>query len=88
MKDMNDVVFWRDVPVRIYHKIKHIHKLKGKIHKNFTQDFGDIPMFRYNPKSGKYEKVVNFRGYAYAKRRDIKYRKRSKYKMPKYECEG
>jgi len=69
------MVFYKDTPVIIEHKCWHIHKINGKIHKDFTKDFGDIPTGRLNKITGKFEEVVNNRGYAYATRKRKKFRK-------------
>ena len=74
----DDFVMWKDVPIRIYHKIFHIHKINKKYHKDFTYDWGDIPLMRLNLITNKFEPVINTRGYGYARRRDIKYRRKLK----------
>ena len=38
------------------------------LHKDFTDDYGDVPVGNYNSKTGKFEECVNTRGYAYAAR--------------------
>ncbi len=60
------MVIWVDTPVKIYHKCRY---------KGFTKDYGDIPIMRYNNITNNWESVDNHRGYGYAKRKDIKYRK-------------
>ena len=67
---------YRDVPVKIRHKCWHIHKLGGKPHRDFTNDYGDIPVAYLNPITKKMEEVVNNRGLAYAARNRQKYRKK------------
>ena len=76
------MTIWKDTPVRIFHKTKHIKKMKENFLKNFfrtgfTKDCGDLPVRRFNEITEKMEEVVNNRGYGYAKRKDIKYRKRN-----------
>jgi len=68
------VTVWRDVPVRIRHKISHIKKIGGRIRHAITDDYGDLPVCRINPQTGVWEDVVNHRGMAYAARRRLKYR--------------
>jgi len=70
-----DVTIYRDVAVPIRHKCWHIHKIGGKVHRDFTNDVGDIPVARSNPDTGLWEQVVNNRGRAYAARKRLKYRK-------------
>ena len=74
-----DFVIWQDVPVKIRHKCVHVHSVGGKIHKDFCNDLGDIPVCRINRANNKIEKCENLRGLAYAKRRDIKYRTRPRF---------
>lgn len=69
------MVFYKDVPVPVFHKCWHIHKIGGKYHRDFTKDFGDIPVARINEVTGKMEEVVNLRGNAYAARKRLKYKK-------------
>jgi len=59
---------YKDVPVEINHKCWHIHRIGGMLHKDFTDDYGDVPVGNYNSKTGKFEECVNTRGYAYAAR--------------------
>lgn len=69
--------FWRDVPsVLTKQKIVHIHKIGGKPHKDFTIVEGEIPVICYNKITEKFEDVVNNRGYAYAARKRLKYKKK------------
>ncbi|MFA5999928.1 MAG: hypothetical protein WC783_03030 [Candidatus Paceibacterota bacterium] len=75
MKNENDVIFWRDVPVLIRDKIWHIHKIGGKHHRDFTVTYGEIPGVRFNPVTRIFEAVINYRGNAYAARRRQMYRK-------------
>jgi len=64
---------YKDIAVPIVHKIWHIHDLGKRVHRDFTKDFGDVPVGRWNPETGKFEECVNLRGRAYAARR-LKYR--------------
>lgn len=74
---MSDIfTIYRDVPVPIRHKIWHIHKFGGILHKDFTKDFGDIPIITKNHITGLFELVVNTRGYGYACRNRKCFRKR------------
>jgi hypothetical protein len=73
------LVIWEDVPVEIYRKCWHVHKVNGILHRDFTKDYGDIPVARFNSITKKWEQCINPRGNAYAKRNDIKYRKKRKY---------
>jgi len=73
------MVIWKDTPVRIRHKCKHIKKMsqnykKGFWYTGFINDDGDLPIGRLNVITGEFEPCVNTRGYGYAKRKDIKYR--------------
>jgi hypothetical protein len=72
------MTIWRDIGVRIFHKIPHIKKIGGKTFNSFTRDFGDVPVFYWNTITKKAEAVVNPRGRAYAARRRFKYRKNLK----------
>jgi len=71
-----DIVMYVDVPVRIIHKCWHVHKIGGKVHRDFTKDYGDIPVGRFNDISGKWENVVNSRGNAYGARKRLMYRRK------------
>ena len=74
---MNDnVVIWRDTPVLIKHKCIHIKKIGGKTHNSFIIDYGDVPVGSINAITGKFEPCINHRGYGYAARKRMKYRKR------------
>jgi hypothetical protein len=69
------MVIWVDVPsVKLRHKIWHKHSLKGKLHRDFTNDCGDVPVARINEITGVCEPVVNPRGRAYAARNRLMYR--------------
>jgi len=72
------MVIWKDICIPIITKIWHIHKLKGKLHKDFTKTCGDIPVANFNEITNKFEPVVNNRGRAYAARKRLIYRKRKK----------
>lgn len=39
--------------------------------------YGDVPVSRFNETTKRFEPVENHRGLAYAKRHDVKYRKRA-----------
>lgn len=77
------LVFWRDVPVKVRDKVWHIHKFGGKVHRNLCTGFGEIPVASFNEETNKLEPVVNSRGYGYAKRRDLKFRKTRRQKLEK-----
>jgi hypothetical protein len=69
------IAIWRDVPVRILTKITHIRKISGKLYRRIIRDYGDLPTITINPITNNFESVVNNRGYAYAKRNDVQWRK-------------
>lgn len=81
MKNQIETVIWKDVPVIIEHKCWHIHKIGGTVHRDFTRDYGDVPMGRFNAITGKFEECVNTRGNAYGARKRKMYR--DKYKTSK-----
>jgi len=68
------MVIWQDVTVRIRHKIWHVHGVKGRLHRDFTLDYGDIPLWRFNEITNKREICVNTRGRAYGARKRQMYR--------------
>ena len=70
------MIFYKTVPVKIKRKMIHIRKIGGKIYNSIITDYGEIPSVRYNEKTKKFEDVVNTRGNAYAKRNDLKYRRK------------
>jgi hypothetical protein len=72
------MTLWRDVAVKILHKIPHIKKIGGRVRNSFVVDYGDLPIAHYNKITEKFEEVVNPRGSAYAARRRKKYRKSAK----------
>ena len=72
------MVIYKDVPARITHKCWHIHKIGGVLHRNFTKDYGDVPVANYNEITGKFEAVVNNRGNAYATRNRMKFKRKEK----------
>jgi hypothetical protein len=83
MKNQFEIVVWRDTPVRVKHKTKHIKKYKqnylnGFWYTGFILDYGDLPGGRFNDITGKFEPCVNNRGYGYANRKALKYRKNKK----------
>lgn len=63
------------VPVKTHNKYWHVHKVGGRLHNDFAEGYGDIPIGRINEITKKFEPCVNTRGLAYAKRNDMKYRK-------------
>jgi hypothetical protein len=67
---------YRDTDVPIRHKIWHIHKIGGKLHRDFTNDFGDVPVGNFNEITNCFERCINTRGNAYAARRRLSYRKK------------
>jgi hypothetical protein len=70
------MVVWKDVPVPIIHKCWHVHSIGGKLHRDFTEDVGDVPVWRYNEVTKMDELVVNTRGNAYAARKRLMYRRK------------
>lgn len=72
------MVIWKDVPVIIRIKQSHFRKNFNPKNrrKSFMDDLGDIPICRINEITGCIEEVVNTRGYGYAKRNDLKFRKK------------
>lgn len=70
------MVIWKYLPVKIKHKITHCKKIGGKIFKSFIDDYGDVPVGRYNDQTGIWEEVDNHRGKAYAARKRQKYRRK------------
>jgi len=71
-------MFYKDTRVKIRHKCWHIHKIGGKLHRDFTIDYGDVPVISYNSITNKFEAVVNTRGRAYAARKRLAYRSKHK----------
>lgn len=77
--EKNTLTIWIDIPtVKIKHKVWHIHKIGKKSHRDITKDCGDLPVGCINVITNKLEEVVNNRGYGYAARRRMKYRKSKK----------
>ena len=70
------MVFWKDVDVAIRHKCWHVHKIGGRLHRDFTNDIGDVPVAHYNEITKCWEDVVNHRGIAYGARKRQMYRAR------------
>lgn len=68
MKKKEDFIIFQSVPVKIRHKCGHIRKMGGRYRFAFVNDYGDIPVARYNYQTGKWEAVENKRGWAYAAR--------------------
>jgi len=67
---------WQDIAVPIRIKSWHIHKIGKRVHRDFTNDYGDVPVATFNDTTKQFEAVVNTRGRAYAARKRLKYRKR------------
>ncbi len=83
-----DLPIYKDVPIRIRHKIWHRHKISGKRHRDFCNDYGDVPVFVISDK-GNATPVYNARGLAYGARNRACYRKgykRSKEKVINQDC--
>jgi len=72
------MIIWKDVHVRLKQKVIHCRKIGGRIFNSFIDDYGDIPVLRYNDVTKKFEAVENLRGTAYAARKRLKYRKNKK----------
>jgi hypothetical protein len=68
------VIIWKSVPVLVKQKCWHIHKIGKRRHQDFTVDYGDVPVGRINPFTGRFEECVNTRGLAYAARNRLKYK--------------
>jgi hypothetical protein len=75
---MNNIGIWVDTPVVIRHKCTHIRKGTQKSYNSFITDNGDIPVGSVNNITNKYERCVNHRGFGYAARKRMKYRKNKK----------
>jgi hypothetical protein len=75
------MVIYRSVGVRIYAKMHHLRVNSARNIRHgvnrfaFIGDFGDLPVCRYHEITGKFEKVVNPRGRAYAARNRTRYRR-------------
>ncbi len=69
------MVIYQSIPVPIRTKCWHIHKIGKILHRDFTKDFGDVPVTRFNSITGKVEAVDNLRGRAYVARKRLKYQK-------------
>jgi hypothetical protein len=72
------MVIYKNIAVPLRTKSWHIHKIGKKLHRGFTEEFGDIPVCRFNIQTGKIEDVWNPRGRAYAARKRCMYRKKIK----------
>ncbi len=70
------MVIYKNIAVPIRTKSWHIHKIGKVLHRDFTDEFGDIPVCRFNNITGEVEDVRNPRGRAYAARKRCKYRKK------------
>ncbi len=72
------MVIWKDTPVVIRDKAFHRTGTKGKKANGkigIVNISGAIPVARFNEVTGAFEVVVNNRGLAYAKRRDMMFRR-------------
>lgn len=69
---MENFTIYRDAPVRILDKGPHVHKVGGRLCGCIHKDLGDIPCATLNDQTGKMMAVVNNRGFAYARRNDIR----------------
>lgn len=76
MKNDDNWVIWRDVPIVIQEKGPYFDMKKNRSRFGFYKTLGDIPIAIYNPETKKFESVDNQRGYAYALRRAKRYRKK------------
>ncbi len=70
------MIIWKTLAIKIRNKFWHIRKLKKRLRRSFANDYGDVPVGRINEVTGKFEPTVNLRGNSYAKRNDVKYRKK------------
>lgn len=70
---MYEFTVYKDVPVEVALKYRN-QDPKGP--KGVQKYYGDVPVARYNKVTKQFEHVVNPRGNAYAKRNDVRYRKR------------
>jgi hypothetical protein len=68
------MIIWKDVNVPIRHKCWHVHEIGGRLHRDFTNDYGDVPLAHYNEITKQLEDVVNTRGIAYGARNRQMYR--------------
>ncbi len=71
------MVIWKDIDVPIREKVVHVHSIGGKLHRDFCNSYGDLPVARFNEETDKFEDAVNLRGRAYAARKRLKYRKKN-----------
>lgn len=91
---MKNCIIWKETNVKIKHKCWHAHKIKGRLHRNFVVDYGDVPVGTVINGLGHADEntgvwvnpnclfVSNPRGRAYAARKRLMYRKG--YKRTKY----
>jgi len=77
IKEKEDFTIFNTVPVRIHVKCWHIHKIGKRCHRDFTSDYGDIPVARFNHQTQFWERVENRRGFAYAARNRAIYRNKA-----------
>jgi len=69
------MIIWKDEPsVPIREKCPHIHEIGGKLHNDFCETCGDVPVAEI--RDGKIIPVHNPRGKAYAARKRLMYRKK------------
>ena len=76
----DNLTIWRNVPVNIKTKGRHITKLSHslnpkKVKGGYYTDYGDIPYGQINEQTGQFEECVNPRGRAYAARNRVKHKK-------------
>ena len=72
-----------DVPVKVNNKHRHIHKLGKRPQRDFANDIGDIPIWRYNDITKNIESVDNARRWGYAARNHSSYHLTKKAKLEK-----
>lgn len=70
------MIIYKSIPIRIRKKMYFVTKIGGKPRFGFCNDWGDVPVHRYNPITKKFEYVVNLRGWGYANRNDCKFHKK------------
>lgn len=68
------MVIYKDIAIPIREKCWHIHKIGKRLHRDFADGFGDVPVCRFNVQTNKIEAVLNPRGRAYAARKRYMYR--------------
>jgi hypothetical protein len=70
------MIIYKDIAVPIREKSWHVHKIGKKIHRDFAEGFGDVPVCRFNDETGMIEDVLNLRGRAYAARKRYMYQRK------------